>query len=47
MNIRKIIRKLFTGKQKSQEELKQEYEMQTYDHYQAFGNAFVNFCSGR
>ena len=47
MNIRKIIVKLFGKKQKSQEELRQEYEMREYDHYQAFGNAFVNFCSGK
>ena len=47
MKVVKIIMKLLTGKQKSQEELKREYEMHAYDHYQAFGNAFVYFCSGK
>lgn len=44
----KMLISFITGrKEKTQEQLRQEYEENRYDHYQAFGNAFVHFCSGK
>lgn len=47
VKIKKLVDMLLGRKPKSQDELRQEYETKMYDHYQAFGSAFVNFCSGR
>ena len=42
-----VIGRLFgkTKTQKDQETLRREYEEAKYDHYLAFGNAFMNFCN--
>lgn len=45
--IKMLIRFITGRKEKTQEQLRQEYEENRYDHYQAFGNAFVHFCSGK
>ena len=45
--IKMLIRSITGRKEKTQEQLRQEYEENRYDHYQAFGNAFVHFCSGK
>ncbi len=46
--ITSIYRKI-TGKHvgKDQEYLRRKYEEEKYDHYLAFGKAFMNFCNGK
>lgn len=46
--IASIFRRI-TGKQvmKDREALRREYEEVKYDHYLAYGSAFMNFCSGK
>lgn len=46
-NIITSIYEMVTGKHtaKDQETLRREYEEAKYDHYLAFGKAFMNFCS--
>ena len=44
---RNMIARMFGKKEKTQEQIRREFEEAQYDHYQAFGSAFVNFCSGR
>lgn len=48
-NMITLICRLVTGKHvvKDHETLRREYEETKYDHYHAFGSAFMNFCSGK
>lgn len=43
--IQKVLKRKITPK--TQEQIRMEYETAKYDHYIAFGNAFMNFCSGK
>ena len=48
--IKKIIHFFLSNRKKmDQEAIRQKYEASknAYDHYLAYGNAFVNFCKGK